>query len=60
MVRKKFRGSNVPQRSSHELDQNFIDTNYEEFDDRYNDQYSHNNRWNNRAYNARRYAVLCL
>ncbi len=33
MVRKKFRGSNVPQlASSHELDQNFIDTNYEEFD----------------------------
>ncbi len=57
MVRKKFRGSNVPQlASSHELDQNFIDTNYEEFDDRYNDQYSHNNRWNNRAYNAGRYA----
>ena len=57
MVRKKFRGSNVPQlASSHELDQNFIDTNYEEFYDRYNDQYSHNNRWNNRAYNAGRYA----
>ena len=57
MVRKKFRGSNVPQlASSHELDQNVIDTNYEEFDDGYNDQYSYNNRWNNRAYNAGRYA----
>ncbi|MEM6402986.1 MAG: hypothetical protein AAF757_22620 [Cyanobacteria bacterium P01_D01_bin.116] len=57
MVRKKFRGSNVPQlASSHELNQNVIDTNYEEFDDGYNDQYSYNNRWNNRAYNAGRYA----
>jgi hypothetical protein len=59
MVRKQLRGTNLPQvSSSHYLDTNVIDGNYEEFDDDYNysDAHSHNNRWHNRAYRAGRYA----
>ncbi|MEO1561720.1 MAG: hypothetical protein AAFS12_19625, partial [Cyanobacteria bacterium J06632_19] len=42
--------------SSNQLDTNVVDTHYEEFDNDYNNQYSHRNQWNNRAYNAGRYA----
>jgi len=57
MSRKKYLGRDLPQlASSNQLDTNVVDTHYEEFDDGYNGQYSHNNQWNNRAYNAGRYA----
>ncbi|MGB3756478.1 MAG: hypothetical protein WBA07_08920 [Rivularia sp. (in: cyanobacteria)] len=56
MVRKQLRGRNLPRlREGHDLDQNVIDTRYEEFDD-YSGHNSYDNRWQNRAYNAGRYA----
>lgn len=57
MVRKQMRGRNLPQlNSSNDLDTRVIDTNYSEFDDDYENQYSDSNRWHNRAYNTGRYA----
>ncbi|MCJ8281213.1 MAG: hypothetical protein MJK14_15370 [Rivularia sp. ALOHA_DT_140] len=57
MVRKQLRGRNLPQlREGHDLDTRVIDANYSEFDDDYESHYSDSNRWNNRAYNAGRYA----
>ena len=54
MTRKQVYRRDLPQlASSHQLDTNVVDTHYEQFDD---DQYSHNNRAANRAYNAGRYA----
>jgi hypothetical protein len=57
MTRKQVYRRDLPQlASSHQLDTNVIDTHYEEFDDGYDDRYSRNNQWHNRAYNAGRYA----
>jgi hypothetical protein len=57
MVRKQLRGRNLPQlREGHDLDTRVIDPNYEEFDDAYSSGNSYDNRWQNRAYNAGRYA----